>query len=904
MRLNRFAAISATAILLAGCATVPPPEMASADTAVGTSMPARAPVPGGPLQPLPADVNTDLPRTAAPAHYRIHVVPDMANLTFTGSSSVEMQVFEETDTIVLHANQLMIDSAILVPLAGGEARMLETTLDADAQLASFTDGASILPGYYRLDTTYEGVINTQATGLFALDYPDKVTGEEKRGLFTQFEAPDARRFAPMFDEPSYKATFDLIADVPVGMMAVSNMPAASEEDLGNGLKRVTFPTGPKMSSYLLFFGLGDFERVSMMASDGTEVGIVAPTGSGEQTRYALESMAPLMGYFNDYFGVDYPLPKLDNVTGPGSSQFFGAMENWGAILTFERILLYDPAISSAGTKQAIYSVQAHEVAHQWFGNIVTMAWWDDLWLNEGFASWMETKATHHFNPDWYANLSRVGGRERAMGLDSYATTHPVIQPIETVAETAQAFDAIAYSKGEAVISMLEAYAGEDVWRGGIRRYMDRHQYDNTKSVDLWRAVEEEGAEGLTDIAVDFTTKPGVPLVLASHTCNGDTATLDVRQSEFSQDRREEAMANPLSWNVPLIVKAGDMQPMRHVLTGSASLTLPNCDAVVVNSGQLGYFRTLYTPDMVGPLAAAVPGLDPIDQLGLVADNLALAAAGYQDYAVGLDMLSAIPADANPVVADAAIGRWASFYGALDDEAQKAKLAGMVTDKWLPRLMQLGFEPRADESLSDANLRSELIGSLGAMGNAAVLAEASRRFALLADDPRAMDGPLKTRWLGIVAGKATPAQWERMLELARTTTSTVERQTYYGLLGATEDPALAQRALDLALTGEAGTASAGIVLGVAANHPEMGHDFAVANMDAITALVDASGLAGFLARLAYTADTPELAAKYEALADGMSADARRPIDRSLLALRIGFERQPVLRRQVGAWVDAQ
>src|SRR5690606_1661269 len=213
--------------------------------------------------------------------------------------------------------------------------------------------------------------------------------------------------------------------------------------------------------------------------------------------------------------LPYPLPKLDNVAAPGRSQFFGAMENWGAILTFERYLLLDPANADAGAPASIHATLAHEVAHQWFGNIVTMAWWDDLWLNEGFASWMETKASARFRPEWYPLLGRINGRESAMAIDALATTHPVVRPVRTVAEATEAFDAIAYSKGAAVIAMLETYAGEDTWRSGIRRYLASHLYGNTDSEDLWGALEQAGATNLAAIAHDFTRQGGIPLVDAS-----------------------------------------------------------------------------------------------------------------------------------------------------------------------------------------------------------------------------------------------------------------------------------------------------------------------------------------------------------------------------------------------------
>ena len=443
--------------------------------------------------PLPQSVTSNLPRNARPLHYRIDVRPNAEKMTFAGTASITLEVYQTTDTLKLNANDLTIASARLVPANGkGAGVALTAELDAKAEQVSFQAPRAIQPGTYRLDVVYTGRINTQANGLFALDYPDKRTSKTVRGLFTQFEAPDGRRFAPEFDEPAYKATFELSAVVPVNQMALSNTPIVRSEPAGAGFKRVHFAQTPKMSSYLLFFATGDFERISRKAANGVEVGVVAPSGTGEQGRFALDSLAALLPYYDDYFGQKFPLPKLDNVAGPGQSQFFGAMENWGAIFTFNRALLVDPAITSAARKQQIYETQAHETAHQWFGDLVTMAWWDDIWLNEGFASWMATKATDHFHPEWFPLLGRVGGRESAMALDSFKTTHPIVQHIRTVEEVNQAFDTITYDKGEAVISMLEAFAGEDVWRQGIRSYIAAHKFGNAKTEELARAFAGRG----------------------------------------------------------------------------------------------------------------------------------------------------------------------------------------------------------------------------------------------------------------------------------------------------------------------------------------------------------------------------------------------------------------------------
>jgi len=883
MRVSRL--LSLAALALAGTALAPLPALAQS-AAVAS-----------------AEVPSDLPRNAKPSHYAISIVPDAAALTFTGTVAVDLEVTEATDTLVLHAVDLKIGKATLTPLvAGARSIVLTVAIDADGQKAKFTAPAPIAPGQYRLDADYSGVINEQANGLFALDYPDKVTGKDVRGLFTQFEAPDARRFAPMFDEPSYKATFDLSATVPSGQMAVSNMPAASEKDLGGGRKLVTFKTSPKMSSYLLFFALGDFERMAKPAADGVEVGIIGPKGSGEQARYALDELAPLIGYYGEYFGQKFPLPKLNNIAGPGQSQFFGAMENWGAIFTFESILLNDPNITSPARRQQISGTQNHEVAHQWFGDLVTMAWWDDLWLNEGFASWMATKATDHFHPDWYALLNRVDGREQAMTLDAFKTTHPIVQTIRTVEETNQAFDDITYDKGEAVISMLEAYSGADVWRDGLRSYMAEHKFGNSRTEDLWRAIEAAGAPGLTSIARDFTSQPGIPLVtVTGATCKAGSTTLSLTQGEFSRDRRGEP--STLRWRVPLLVSAGG-EPVRSILEGGqGTVTVRGCGPAVINAGQLGYYRSLYTPKMFGALTRGFGGLQPIDQLGLVNDQVALSQAGYQQMSAALNLLRAVPTNANPVVARDAVFQWASLWRQLDgDTAGQAKLAAVAMKAWKPRLGALGLEPKAEDAVVDSNLRGSLIDAFGMMGDPAILAAARERFGRLASDPKALDGPLKTTWLNVLARSATPAEWDQLLKLAQASTSSVEKTTYFTLLGRTRDEALAQKALELSLSDIPGkTDAAGIITAVANLHSDMAFDFVRANQAKVDPLVDISGRARFITRVASNSTNPAMIGKLEAYGATLGDDARKPIEQTLSRLRERQARDPRVKAELAAWL---
>lgn len=872
--------------------------LALAGSALG-SLPALA----QPAAPAAAAFPTDgmLPQTAIPSHYAIAIVPDTKAMRFTGTFAIDLDVPAATNAITLNAALLTIGQARLVPVSG-KAVALTISADDKAETATLSAKAPIAPGKYRLEGTYTGQIGTQPSGLFALDYTGN-DGKDTRALFTQFEPSYARQFAPMFDEPAYKATFDLSVVVPADRMAVSNMPVASETPAGPGLKKVTFRTTPRMASYLLFFGTGDFERMAKMSDAGVEVGIVSPRGSGEQARFALNELAPLVPYYNSYFGQNYPLPKLDNIAGPGQSQFFSAMENWGAVFTFQRDLLDDPKTTSPASRNFIAVAQAHEVAHQWFGDLVTMAWWDDLWLNEGFASWMETKAIDHFHPDWSALLTRVGGRESAMRLDAFKTTHPIVQRIRTVDEANQAFDAITYQKGEAVLAMLEAYAGENTWRDGIRAYMAAHKFGNSHTADLWAAVEAAGAKGLTTVANDFTRQPGIPLVrVTSATCAAGKTTLALTQEEFTRDRIGQPSA--LRWHVPLLVSVNGGAAQRSVLAdGQATLTLDGCGPVVLNTGQLGYFRTLYTPAQLAALTTALPRLAPIDQIGLVADQIELAQTGYEPMAGSLALLAAVPVNANPIVAQGAVARYAGLYSRFgEDKAGKAALAARAIAQWKPRLDTLGYDPRADEVLPDADLRSSLVATLGEMGEPGVMAEAHRRFAALDSDPHALDGPLKKAWLGIIARKASAADWDKLLRLAKASTSTVERSDLFALLGLAEDPALATRALDLALTDIPGkTTSAAMIGAVGEDHAELAFDFFLAHRETVLDLLDASSRTRFVERIAGSADTASMEAKLVAYEATLPEDARKPVEQVLSNLRNRLTVNPRITRETLAWL---
>jgi aminopeptidase N len=348
-----------------------------------------------------AEIPTQLPRGARPTHYDVAITPHAGSLTFDGTATITVEVLEPTSSLTLNAIDLAFASARLTGGADRSTLRAAVNVDAPRQTATFMFARTLPRGSYRLALEYSGVIGTQAVGLFALDY-DAPEGP-RRALFTQFENSDARRMVPCWDEPVYKATFELTVTVPKGEMAVSNTPAADTRSLADGGTRVRFGRTPPMSTYLLFLAMGDLERATTRVGD-TEVGVVTRRGAIDQARFVLDASAEVLREYNEYFGRPYPLAKLDNIAAPGRSQFFGAMENWGAIMSFEYYLLVDPSISTQEDRQAVFSVAAHEISHQWFGDLVTMAWWDDLWLNEGFASWMAGRTTAKLRPQWQTAL--------------------------------------------------------------------------------------------------------------------------------------------------------------------------------------------------------------------------------------------------------------------------------------------------------------------------------------------------------------------------------------------------------------------------------------------------------------------------------------------------------------------
>ena len=834
-----------------------------------------------------------LPKGVSPLTYDISVEPDAARLRFTGKETIAIAVAAPTRTITLNAAELEIAEVRL----DDRIAPARTVLDEAAQTLTLGFAAPVAAGPHRLLIRYSGRINQSAAGLFAVDYQD-AEGRPQRLLVTQFEASDARRFAPMWDEPGQKARFRLSATVPKGQTAFSNMPIERSVARPAGGSVVTFQTSPRMSSYLLFLGMGDVERRTRQVGQ-TEIGIITRRGAIDQGDYALESAARILLYYNDYFGTPYPLPKLDMIAAPGSSQFFSAMENWGAILYFDRAVLFDPKLSSESSRQYIFTVVAHEMAHQWFGDLVTMAWWDDLWLNEGFASWMEEKASDTLNPEWRA-AARVVAFDRQVGLsaDAQSSTHAIVRPIETPDQISQAFDRITYAKGPAVIAMLEAAIGPDRFREGVRRYMARYKYGNTRTDDLWAELAAAAGRPVKPLMDAFTLQGGVPLIrVGEPSCVGGTTRVTLSQDRFGLDEPSRA---PRRWTVPVTLAAGGAGAQAMVSGPAPQMaTVLGCGPLRVNPGQQGYYRTLYADRQFGALAEGFSSLGLVDQVGLLGDERALANGGYVPAPRHLGLLDRLTPDADPLVWELAASQLSGIDALLDDDPAQPAFRRRALRLLAPALARTGLDPKPGERSAMSQLRETLVAVLGRLGDPGVLARAR---ALVAGGLDRIPAAIREPLIGAYAANARPVDWDRLHALARAERDPTARTNLYGNLARTADRALAARALALALTDEATVPNrAALISGVAARHPALAFDWAVEHAGVVNGLVEASSRPRFIVGLASASADPALAARVEAYAArALAPGSRQGAETAIASIRYRARLRAEQSGAIAAW----
>jgi aminopeptidase N len=766
-----------------------------------------------------------LPKDIVPRHYAIHLQPDMEKFVTTGKVDVEIEVLKPTRQIVLNALDMEISkAAIIVP----KTIPLEPKVDSEAQTVSFALPETLARGKYSLHIEFAGHLREQAQGLFFVRYP--VGDSKKLMLASQMEATDARRMFPCWDEPVFRASFEPTVVVPKKHLAVSNMPIKNEKSLDGDFKEVHFDATPPMASYLVVLVSGELETLED-SFDGVKLRIITTEGKKEQGRYALESAKKILGYYNQYFGVKFPLPKLDSIAVPGG--FGGAMENWGGITYNESILLFDPKTSSLETRQAVFEVMAHEMAHQWFGDLVTTAWWDNLWLNEGFASWMGTKCSEHFNPDWQLWLNAGSAKSSVMRDDSLRSTHPILQPIVSESQANDAFDQITYIKGQSFLRMLENYLGEEKFRDGMRLYMSRHRYSSTTTEDLWVALEKASGKPVRAISAGWTEQPGLPVINVNSTCEGGKNLIRLEQERFTV---QDPDAKPLQWMVPIAL--GDLTKTKstrvELLTNkSATVTFPNCDGVIkANFGDAGYYRVSYSPAMLERVKSRLTTLPPEDRLNLLGDAWAMVTAQRATVANYLDLVAALGPERTTAIWQDVLGRFG-----LIDQLQRGQPGRAAFRAWAiqlvrPQLQRLGWEPKASEPATDTLLRNSVISLLGQFGDQEVIAAARTQFQKFLSQPESLPPNLRPVVMDIVGRYSDRETYDKLHELARAAKGTEERRRYYSAMAGALDPGLAAITLPISLTDETVPQEAiWLVPGVAhsGEQPELAWQFAQDHM---------------------------------------------------------------------------
>ncbi len=849
-----------------------------------------------------------LPKEVVPTGYSIRIVPDIDKLTFSGTETVKLSAHSPVHRLVLNALELKITGASL----DGKA-LLESAIriDEKTELLTLELPSQLAAGDHTLALSFSGKINQQGQGLFYARYQEQGSGTKKIMLGTQFEATDARRLFPCWDEPVFRARFQLTAVIPENWFAVSNMPIESEKKIAGG-KEVRFAATPSMSSYLNVFVAGELDLIESQ-SGLTQIRVITTKGKAEMGRYALEATAQILKYYNDYFGVPYPLPKLDQIALPGG--FGGAMENWGGITYYEAALLFDPKNSSAETKQNIYEVLAHEMAHQWFGDLVTMAWWDNLWLNEGFASWMGTKCTAHFNPQWEVWLRRnlprdptrrVGiTKEQAMEGDARSTTHPIQQPIATEAEANSAFDDITYKKGQSFLRMLESFLGQDVFRDGIRQYMATHKFSNSTTADLWNALSESSGQPIAEIAAGWTEQPGFPVVKVKR---GEGGKVSLTQERFTINFRN---APPLEWKIPLTYSIDVGQaPVSVLMTGkSAHLqNIPADRALKLNVKGAGNYRVEYDEPSWNLLLRTLPQMGVEDRVDLLSDAWALVQANRASVSRYFELVDKLPSSTELAEREQIINVLDFINRLLIGRPEREKFQADARSILRPTFDALGWDPKASEPATAGNLRASLINALGDLNDQEIIAGCRERFKRYLTNPQSLQPDLRPPVLAVVGRYADEATWNQLHELGLKTTSTEEKQNYYDALAGAIDPTLVKKTLPIALTDELPTSRAIFLVSRVAresDHPDIAWDFAKANMKALLTKTDALGANRYAPSLFTFFSEDSRANELKAYGKtNLPAESATEVAKAVDEIQFRSEFEKRLARQLSDWIDSQ
>jgi puromycin-sensitive aminopeptidase len=700
-----------------------------------------------------------LPAIAKPTHYKISLKPDLEKFTFQGEVTIDVELTHSTDHLLLNAAELEIKSAAVRIGRDVRDNLPFKTNPAD-ETVRVELNHELTPGPIKLKIGYTGTLNNKMHGFYRSKYTDSA-GKEKFMASTQFESTYARYAFPCWDEPIYKAKYDVSLTVPKDKTALSCMNEIKTEETEDGLKKVTYDTTPLMSSYLMAFAVGEFSYVEEKTSTGVTVRIYTLPGKQEQGRFALEVARKALEFYDKFFGIPYPLPKSDLIAIPDFAM--GAMENWGLVTYRDVYLLADPNQSSVRAKTNIALVVGHELAHMWFGNLVTMKWWTDLWLKEGFATFMEFLFVSENYPEFNIWLHFANEEiARGMGLDALKSSHPIEVPIENPNELEEIYDAVSYSKSASVIRMLFYHLGQETFQEGLKQYLSTFQFGNAVTQDLWTALSTSSGQQVDKLMSSWTSRMGFPLVTVSSRQDGADRVLTLSQKRFIADGSPESEGTV--WQIPVDVStAGSKGNVAHkflLKEKEEEVRLPGVGAeewVKLNAGLTGYYRVEYSKDMLEQLLPAVRdrALDVLDRFNLVTDLYALVKAGELGAAQFLDLVDACSEEENyNVWAEMDVGIASLGNVLARDAALKDRFDAFVRKAYGKIVAKTGWDPKEGESSQVVLLRSLVLARVGMAGEEGVKSTALHKFRDLVEngkdlspDQRAMIFALVGRWTG-------------------------------------------------------------------------------------------------------------------------------------------------------------
>jgi aminopeptidase N/puromycin-sensitive aminopeptidase len=756
----------------------------------------------------PALMAQRLPTNARPEHYSLRLTPDIDKATFSGNETIDVMLAQPADSITLSAAEIQFQS--VTGNAGKRELKADVSLDAAKQQATFKFPGTLPAGPVKLKIAYTGILNDKLRGF----YLSKAEG--RRYAVTQFEPTDARRAFPSFDEPAYKATFEVTMVAPKDDMVISNTNVISDTaGPAIGEHTVQFARTPKMSTYLVAFLVGDFKCVEG-SSDGVPIRACATPERVQYAHFAVESAEYILHYYDNYFGIKYPMPKLDMIGIPDFEA--GAMENFGAITYRESAMLVDEKNAPLEAKAEVASVVAHEMAHQWFGDMVTMNWWNNIWLNEGFATWMSNKPLEAWKPEWHIDEQVATELNGAMNLDAQRVTRTIRAEANTPDEINEMFDGITYEKGGSILHMVESYLGEETFRQGVHNYLKAHMYGNATAEDFWNAQTANSKKPVDKIMASFIGEPGVPLLSFGKVANGEVA---VSQSRFflnpknaTDDAKEQV------WTVPVCFKTGGTKRDCELLTSKeGTLKAPDAALLYADDGGAGYYRSAYTPEDYAALLSHVATLTPVERINVVGDELALMRSGKSKAGDFLSLAASLKNDDSAAVTENVIGGIDTLWTRVAaSEAERKQLSAWVVSTYGPRLESLG-EPKDSETPEQQEVRAELFGLVGGVGqDPKVIAESRPIAEQYLTEPGKVNATLGREALGVAAIHGDAAFFDLVQKTAETSKEpTLASEALYEL-ARFKDPELTRRALEYAASGKVRNQDAAHLFAVALQSP--------------------------------------------------------------------------------------